>query len=86
MILSASGVVTEFSNLHLGNLNDGKCSNFPYLKMYSFKRGFNYAALLKTLLLHVSLSVCIDMGMFGLKHHVRSLIKQHVSLLLFVYL
>ena len=49
MILSASGVVTEFSNLYLGNLNDGKCSNLPHLKMCIFQRGFNFATLLKTL-------------------------------------
>lgn len=56
VILSASGVVTEFSNLYLGRLNDGKCSN---------------------------LSVCIDMSVFGWKHHVGSL-NQHVSFLVFI--
>jgi len=63
VILSASGVVTEFSNLYLGKLNDGKCCNLPCLQMYVFKRGFNFAALHKQWLL--SLSVCIDMSIFG---------------------
>ena len=63
MILSSSGVVTEFSNLYLGKLNDGKCFNLPHLKMHVFKRSLNFASLLKRLLL--SLSVC----KFMVDHH-----------------
>ena len=54
----------------------------PHLKMHVFQRGFNFAALLKTLLL--SLSVCmIDISVFELQHHIGSL-NQCVSLLVFI--